>query len=517
MGFSNPLKLTHDPFARGAPSPIGNPVASAFADLMREIGLGTAVIVVAGPSGSGKTLLLDMTERANRERAPFVRRIERGDLAHTVLGERCDLLLVDEADSIDQTTLRILLSNEDPKRPGVIVFACRPSGTARFVGDGSRVHIMLTMLTPPDARKFVVERASAAGRPDLFEQGALDALIASTGGSPRLLQSIGGHALFFAAHEGAYHVGHKHVEHALAAQLGVQTWQAEADSEIVENSSSPPSVTMGPKEPEEPALIPTASVTEGANAEAELPIDRSGFWHRFGNRRALAASMAVLGMILSLLFLNGNVGGHVTTTPLRAQKVLDSGLSPTDTLRAMEKVAKAELPRQIVLAIIAPAPLQPLEIDGQSTRAVGTKSPVNPVQATTKAKLRIQPVTSQSPTLTKTGAFSTEDSSKGGDLQAQPPPSNPSSSESAVETNPASDRSISERGPSAEFPRIPNGTSANYLSSDQASRMVFDIAARAGLDYDREYPPFKRCVLAQVSTQIVEAEKFWNAVRRCAQ
>jgi ribose 1,5-bisphosphokinase PhnN len=66
---------------------------------MRGIELGIPLIVVVAPAGSGKTLLLDMTERACCERS--VRRIERGDLAHTVLGEPCDLLLVDEADSVD--------------------------------------------------------------------------------------------------------------------------------------------------------------------------------------------------------------------------------------------------------------------------------------------------------------------------------------------------------------------------------------------------------------------------------
>src|SRR4051794_6155140 len=100
MAFLGQLKLHCDPFARDSVAPLG-PVRLAFQQLMKHVELGTAVILVVGPAGSGKTLLLDIAAESCRTRGISVLRIERGDLAHTAIGKRVDLLLVDEADFVD--------------------------------------------------------------------------------------------------------------------------------------------------------------------------------------------------------------------------------------------------------------------------------------------------------------------------------------------------------------------------------------------------------------------------------
>ena len=122
MAFANQLKLDRDPFVRDGASPLG-PVSAAFQQLMRHVEQKTAIVVVAGPAGSGKTFLLDMTEEACRGRGISVLRIERGDLAHTVIGKCADLLLVDEADFVDEATLNFLAGH--PQTPKTVVFACR--------------------------------------------------------------------------------------------------------------------------------------------------------------------------------------------------------------------------------------------------------------------------------------------------------------------------------------------------------------------------------------------------------
>jgi len=97
MAFLGQLKLNRDPFARDGIAPMG-PVRAAFEQLMRHVELGTAIILIVGPGGSGKTFLLGIAEESCRTRGISVLRIERGDLAHTVIGKHVDLLLVDEAD-----------------------------------------------------------------------------------------------------------------------------------------------------------------------------------------------------------------------------------------------------------------------------------------------------------------------------------------------------------------------------------------------------------------------------------
>ncbi|HEY4266399.1 MAG TPA: hypothetical protein VGM72_13865, partial [Micropepsaceae bacterium] len=195
------LKLLRDPFGRESPPPIGQPVQTAFDALVSRIDAGEAVLVLNGPAGSGKTFLLDMIDRFYSGRGSCVRRVTHGDLAHMALGARCDLLLVDEADSLDQATIQGLLSNAGAARPSSVLFACVSPVIAASIAKDDSSLLELTLFAPADARSFLLERTGGAGRPDLLEPEALDALIAGSGGSPQLLQSIGGHALFLASYD----------------------------------------------------------------------------------------------------------------------------------------------------------------------------------------------------------------------------------------------------------------------------------------------------------------------------
>jgi type II secretory pathway predicted ATPase ExeA len=359
VGFSNPLKLTHDPFGREAPTPILIPVQSAFDDVMREIGCGAAVIVIAGPTGSGKTFLIGLIERAHACDGRSVQRIERGDLVNVAPRADCDLLLVDEADSTDQVTLQSLLSNEGGRRPASIVFACRPSATQRFVRNGVPVFVTLSTLSPAEARSFLLERAEGAGRPNLFNDEALNTLIAASGGSPRLLKSIGGHALFFADSEGANQIDPKHVEEALLAQFGVQpSVSAEAKSEGQESNRS---------------LNPEALVTQkfdsargeakvdATTAQTSLPLDQSRLWDPLrDSRKLLTAALAAWLVLMSAVLYDKNFGGFIYGTSVSARRIMDP-LPVTDPLVAMQKVANAITPHAIVLTIISSAPLQHVE------------------------------------------------------------------------------------------------------------------------------------------------------------
>src|SRR5258706_7652557 len=215
MALVGQLKLSCDPFARDGVAPLG-PVRAALEQLMQHVALGTAIVLVVGPAGSGKSFLLGLAEESCRARDISVLRIERGDLAHTVIGKSVDLLLVDEADFVDQPTLNFIGSH--PETAKTVVFACR---TSLSVGDMAGPTVVnLNPLAPDEARNFVVERATAARRPDLFAPNALEALIAGTAGLPRLLRSVGALALFLAESEGARNVGVEHVAEALAAQDG---------------------------------------------------------------------------------------------------------------------------------------------------------------------------------------------------------------------------------------------------------------------------------------------------------
>ena len=215
------LRLETNPFVGGAGGArAGRPLQWAFDEVIRQIGLEAPVVVVSGAAGTGKTLLMNMTARAGTDMGLWVRQIDRGDLIPATFNRRADVLLIDEADSMAESTLQRLVSARRKTAAATIVFLCLPANVHRFASSGRRtVTVELPALTESDARLFLLERAASAGRPELFAPEALDLLIDGSGGSPRMLRSIAGLAFFNAAFHHAPQIGPKHVVDALASQI----------------------------------------------------------------------------------------------------------------------------------------------------------------------------------------------------------------------------------------------------------------------------------------------------------
>ena len=221
MHAANQLRLETNPFTASANGArIGRPLQAALGEVIRQIGLEAPVIVVCGSAGAGKTLLMHMIARACTDMGLCARQIDRGDLMHVAFGQCADVLLVDEADSIADSTLHTLVSAGANASTTTMIFLCLPSNARRFTSSGGRaVIIELTPLTRSDSRNYLLERATSAGRPELFEADALDLLIEGARGSPRVLRSIASLAFFAAAVDGSGRIGTKHVADALASQI----------------------------------------------------------------------------------------------------------------------------------------------------------------------------------------------------------------------------------------------------------------------------------------------------------
>jgi type II secretory pathway predicted ATPase ExeA len=119
-----------------------------------------------------------MTARACAEKNLSVRRTHRGDLMHMALGQRSDVLLVDEANSVAESMLQALSLGEGKNPATTTVFLGLPSCVSRFLL--SKIHpviIELTPLPPADARIYLLEQANQARLPDLFTTEALDLII----------------------------------------------------------------------------------------------------------------------------------------------------------------------------------------------------------------------------------------------------------------------------------------------------------------------------------------------------
>ena len=347
MTFADQLNLHADPFRPGdGGAHIGRPLQSAFDDVMREIGLGTPVIVVVGPAGTGKTLLLEIIERACSAKGMSVRRVDRGDLADMALDGWSDLLLVDEADSLCDTTLQALASQDGKKAAGILVLARHQPYAAPLGEKVAPVIVNLTRLAQADARTYIVQRATRAGRPDLFAPEALDALVDAACGSPRLVRSIGGLALFFAVNDRAPQIAAKHVTAAVAAQIGIGT------------------PVQGAPSRKQPNDIP---VLQPANEIASVASVVGASWRssvgRVRQTMALAAAAIIGALVVSWLLLGSN--HDLETLEAKASvdtRVLVRRTSEADALRQMERVAVAELPRPIILVAITPLPLYTLQI-----------------------------------------------------------------------------------------------------------------------------------------------------------
>src|SRR5712671_6310265 len=395
MTLAGQLKLDCDPFARDGVSPLG-PVRAALEQLMRHVELGTAIVLVVGPAGSGKSFLLGLAEESGRARGISVMRIERGDLAHTAIGKSVDLLLVDEADFVDQPTLNFIGSH--PETAKTVVFACR---TPLSVGDMAEpIVVSLNPLAPDEARNFVVERATAAGRPDLFAPDALESLIAGTAGLPRLLRSVGALALFLAESEGARNVGVEHVAEALDAQGG----GGHLSAEIGDSKSHRPRFSGSPvahmtAEPEiqreEIHVVDAVPAPRARQMRLPTPLMIAASAKPASRRMNFAGAKILGAAVLPLLLLSGSRGEAGTATSVSATMNLVHQASAMNAVRGLQLVADVEYPRRMILVVLNPPDLQPLRIAQAEQNFTAAKRPVAP--ASQKAKAKSPPRTNVTP------------------------------------------------------------------------------------------------------------------------
>jgi hypothetical protein len=213
MNAAARLRLEKNPFVTSAGGAgIGPPLRTALREVIRQVASETPIVVLTGRVGTGKTLLMNLAARACTDMGLTVRQVDRGDLVHIALGQRSDVLLIDEADSMTDAMLHGLVSAGGKSVATTVVFSCLPWCVGRFTSSSDRASLVeLTPLTRPDARRYLLEQMNRAGRPDLFAPEALELVVEGSHGSPRLLQSIASLAFFSATFDGMSQIRSKHV------------------------------------------------------------------------------------------------------------------------------------------------------------------------------------------------------------------------------------------------------------------------------------------------------------------
>jgi hypothetical protein len=244
-----PLQISTNPFVASASGMrMGRPLQKALGEVIRHIGLQTPVIVVVGSAGTGKTLLVDMTVRACADMGLTARRVDSGDQVHALLGTKSDVVLIDQTDSMSNSSLQTLLSPEGKNTATTTVFMCLPTcvGQIGFAA-ANRATIELTPLSLSDARNYLHERAVSIGRTNLFSPEALDLVIDGSRGLPRLLRSIAHLAYWAAASEGAPQIGAQHVSNA-AGSPGIETDGDVTGPQLVAKTPSDMGISTKPNE-----------------------------------------------------------------------------------------------------------------------------------------------------------------------------------------------------------------------------------------------------------------------------
>ena len=202
-----------DPFGPDF-APVAPSVQRAFDQVMQQIELGAGAAAVIGAPGTGKTHLLSLVEDACLRRGLLARRVHRGDLVNSVLSEPSDVLLIDEAECIDQQILETLTRGKT-KIAAFTVFACAKDRDNRFSKAQARL-VPISRLSDQEAANYI-RRAAISG--DLFSHDALNLLVGAAGGSIRMLRMLAGMALFCAGRDGSSQVGSRHVTEAFASRI----------------------------------------------------------------------------------------------------------------------------------------------------------------------------------------------------------------------------------------------------------------------------------------------------------
>lgn len=170
---------------------------------------GGGIAVLLGQPGSGKSLLLKELARTLRRAGKPARLIERTDALDGPPGS--GILLVDEADTLSPEALAALCAG-----PAPVVLAALPGFSARLAGNPRPVQeAVLDRLQPQDIARYVAARLDVVGRPrNLIEPEAVLALARHSNGLLRLVNTLGGAAVFLAGLDGSEHVSRRHVDEA---------------------------------------------------------------------------------------------------------------------------------------------------------------------------------------------------------------------------------------------------------------------------------------------------------------
>ncbi len=218
----------------------------ARAAALAAVGTGGAVALV-GPSGCGKTLLLHELARTLTLAGKPVRFVEREGATHP-MPDAGTVLLIDETGRIGDDGLALLCAGPSP-----VVLAGLP-GFEDWLARLPRhiTSVPLAPLSPEGVARFVASRLAASAQSrDLIEPEAVLALARHSGGSLRLVNVIGGAAVFLARLEGAVHISASHVAEAASMRDGM-------DGDGLVPFLDLPGDEPGPT-PAVPALVPVAS------------------------------------------------------------------------------------------------------------------------------------------------------------------------------------------------------------------------------------------------------------------
>jgi hypothetical protein len=194
---------------------VAPPLRRTFKEVMHHVEICAEVVVIVGSAGTGKTLLLQLLEEECAKDGLSVSRFYRGDLVSLELCQNCDLLLIDEADSIpDEVLHKIIGGRANVARSVVLAFA-HVRDHLFFENEKTRI-VALDRLSDDEVRGYI---RLIYAQPDLFSPDALDFLARTTDGSPRILQQIASFAFFRARHDARSQVAIADVQDAVASRM----------------------------------------------------------------------------------------------------------------------------------------------------------------------------------------------------------------------------------------------------------------------------------------------------------
>jgi hypothetical protein len=480
-------------------------------EVMRGIGLGSPLIVVAGPAGSGKTLLLNLVERDLREGGQAVQRLEPGD-PDDMLGQTGGVLLVDNVESADQARLQSLFSAGADKPPAVVV-ACQPSFATRFGAVAGAMFVKLTSHSQGDAKSTAAVCGSDAGALAALAPEAVEASVDSMGSPPPALPARHRLGVIVAASDRIAQVGFQHVTDAIATHGAAETPNDRRD----EPQSSDGNNVVADD-------IPLASAPKWQIEYLKTGVVRPP-------REPLWAALIIAAVILPLL-LFGKAGDNAVEARAAGESPAPiAARSNSNPLAAMGKVAAAELPRPVLLAVITPSPLQALRIGVKNERVAGKALP-SPKEEKIAGRSAIvsgpgaqSPKTANSPAQSASLARSqskavktpaqnsrTADNSRLANAARDKAPGQaPARAQPPSKT---SDTSIATRPPSVRVAEAGIEGASTLLSRDQVARLLRDLSGRAGFA-PKEYSALQACVYGKMGAGPVEADVFRSLVRRC--